>query len=139
MKMNELLLLGLLVILLWGIWGFSAKVAISDIGLQAMFWIALISDIFIVLYLVLSNQFFPLRMEEKGIIYSITAGITGGIAIIFFYILLKKYQASIVLPLTSLYPIVVVILGILILKEKITYLNGIGVVLALISIYLLSR
>lgn len=137
--MNELLFLGLIVILLWGIWGFAAKVAISDIGLQAIFWISVISDILIVLYLLISNQFFPLRLEEKGIMYSIISGITGGIAIILFYILLKKYQASIVLPLTSLYPVVVVILGILILKEKITYLNGIGVVLALISIYLLSK
>lgn len=137
--MNELLFLGLIVILLWGIWGFAAKVAISDIGLQAIFWISVISDILIVLYLLISNQFFPLRLEEKGIMYSIISGITGGIAIILFYILLKKYHASIVLPLTSLYPVVVVILGILILKEKITYLNGIGVVLALISIYLLSK
>lgn len=137
--MNELLFLGLIVILLWGIWGFAAKVAISDIGLQAIFWISVVSDILIVLYLLISNQFFPLRLEEKGIMYSIISGITGGIAIILFYILLKKYQASIVLPLTSLYPVVVVILGILILKEKITYLNGIGVVLALIAIYLLSK
>ncbi len=137
--MNELLFLGLIVILLWGIWGFAAKVAISDIGLQAIFWISVISDILIVVYLLISNQFFPLRLEERGIMYSIISGITGGIAIILFYILLKKYQASIVLPLTSLYPVVVVILGILILKEKITYLNGIGVVLALISIYLLSK
>lgn len=137
--MNELLFLGLIVILLWGIWGFAAKVAISDIGLQAIFWISVISDILIVLYLLISNQFFPLRLEEKGIMYSIISGITGGIAIILFYILLKKYHASIVLPLTSLYPVVVVILGILILKEKITYLNGIGVVLALIAIYLLSK
>lgn len=137
--MNELLFLGLIVILLWGIWGFAAKVAISDIGLQAIFWISVISDILIVVYLLISNQFFPLRLEEKGIMYSIISGITGGIAIILFYILLKKYQASIVLPLTSLYPVVVVILGILILKEKITYVNGIGVVLALISIYLLSK
>lgn len=137
--MNELLLLGLMVIILWGIWGFAAKVAVSDMGLQAMLWIALISDIFIVLYLILSNQFFPLRIEERGMIYSIISRFTGGIAIILFYILLKKYQASIVLPLTSLYPVVVVILGIVILKEKITYLNGIGVVLALISIYLLSK
>lgn len=137
--MNELLFLGLIVILLWGIWGFAAKVAISDIGLQAIFWVSVISDILIVVYLLISNQFFPLRLEEKGIMYSIISGITGGIAIILFYILLKKYQASIVLPLTSLYPVVVVILGILILKEKITYLNGVGVVLALISIYLLSK
>lgn len=136
--MNELLLLGLMVILLWGIWGFAAKIAISDIGLQAMFWITLISDIFIVLYLLLSNQFFPLRLEEKGMIYSVIAGFGGGIAIVLFYILLKKYQASIVIPLTSLYPVVVVLLGILILKEKITYFNGIGVILALIAIYLLS-
>ncbi len=137
--MNELLLLGLMVILLWGIWGFAAKVAVNDMGLQAMFWIAVISDVFIVLYLLLSNQFFPLRLEEKGMIYSAIAGFSGGVAIVLFYILLKKYQASIVLPLTSLYPVIVVLLGIFILKEKITYPNGIGVVLAVISIYLLSK
>jgi transporter family protein len=47
-------------------------------------------------------------------------------------------KASIVVPLTALYPIVVLLLGPLILKETITRLQGVGVLCALVSVFLLS-
>ena len=47
-------------------------------------------------------------------------------------------KASIVVPLTALYPIVVVLAAPLVLRESITRLQGIGVVCALIAVALLS-
>ena len=47
-------------------------------------------------------------------------------------------KASIVMPLTAMYPLVVVLLAPLILHESITALQGLGVACALVSVLLLS-
>ena len=52
---------------------------------------------------------------------------------------LKFVPASIVYPIIRLNIAVVVLILILILKEKITLLNSTGIILAVISLYLLSK
>jgi len=47
-------------------------------------------------------------------------------------------KASIVMPLTAMYPLVVVLLAPAILHESITPLQGVGVACALVSVLLLS-
>jgi transporter family protein len=47
-------------------------------------------------------------------------------------------KASIVVPLTALYPVVTIILSYLILGERISPLKGVGTILALFTIILMS-
>ena len=47
-------------------------------------------------------------------------------------------NASIASPLTALYPAVTVVLAVLILKEKIKLVNGVGILLALVAAVLLA-
>jgi transporter family protein len=47
-------------------------------------------------------------------------------------------KASVVVPATSLSPVITVLMGFFILKEKLTASQKIGLVLAIIAIYLLS-
>ena len=47
-------------------------------------------------------------------------------------------QASIVSPLTALYPLVVVLIAPVVLRESVTLLQGIGVLCALAAVVLLS-
>jgi transporter family protein len=71
--------------------------------------------------------------------YAFITGVLGGTGnIAFFKALSSGGQASIVVPATSLTPLVTVILGYVFLKEKTNTLQKIGVVLALIAIYILS-
>jgi len=47
-------------------------------------------------------------------------------------------KASIIVPLTALYPLIVVLSAPMILKETITRLQGVGVLCALVAVFLLS-
>jgi len=50
----------------------------------------------------------------------------------------SKGKASVVIPFTALYPLITIILSFTILKETITAQQGMGIVLALISMILLA-
>jgi transporter family protein len=92
----------------------------------------------VVVIIYLYNRGVSLPMESTTVI--LLTGTTAGVAasILFLYAL-TKYPGSVVIPLTALYPAVSVVLAILILKEDVSRVNGIGIVLAVIAGYLLSR
>jgi len=66
-------------------------------------------------------------------------GATFFIAILFMYYALVKGYASTVIPVVNLNTIIVVILAVLILKEKLTFTSSVGITLSVIAIYLLSK
>lgn len=137
--MNELLALGLLVVFFWGVWGFTAKLAANALGLQALFWVTLLSDILVIAYVLYKKSLFPLKADAGGMFYAAIAGITGGLALICLYILLEKHEASLVIPLTALYPAVTAVLAILFLGEKVTAANAAGIVLAVLAGHLIVK
>jgi transporter family protein len=55
-----------------------------------------------------------------------------------FYTALESGKASVIAPLTSLFPLVTVLLAVVILKERLNYGQYAGLALALAAIYLLS-
>jgi transporter family protein len=59
-------------------------------------------------------------------------------AIIPFYLALGTGKAAIIVPLTALYPVVTLMLSLLILQEKVTLLQAVGIILALVAIILMS-
>jgi uncharacterized membrane protein len=48
-------------------------------------------------------------------------------------------EASIVFPLTGLFPLVTIFLAMLVLRERMNWIQGVGVVVALVAIYLFNR
>lgn len=71
-------------------------------------------------------------------IQAILAGILGSLGYVFFIKALERGKASIVIPLTALYPAITVVFALLLLKEKITVLQALGIVLALVATILMS-
>jgi transporter family protein len=59
--------------------------------------------------------------------------------IAFVFALSHGGKASIVVPMTAMYPVVTIGLSVAILKEQITPTTGLGIVFALIAVFLLSR
>jgi len=55
-----------------------------------------------------------------------------------FYLALSRGKASVVVPMVGLAPLMTVVLALVVLKESINRAQVVGVVLALLSIYLLS-
>jgi transporter family protein len=123
-------------VLLWGVWGLLTKVAIEAVGWErTLLYGSLFNFFVIVLYL------FYLRPDPGlgwGLRPAIAAGLASGMAVIFFYTALAKGKVSLVVPLTSLYPAVTVVLAALLLHEKISLTQGVGVLLALVAIFLMA-
>jgi len=79
------------------------------------------------------------RGSRVGIAWAFFTGILGGTGnIAFFHALRIGGEASIVAPVTALFPLVTVILAVTLLHERIGTAQKIGLVLALVAIYLLS-
>jgi transporter family protein len=77
--------------------------------------------------------------RNTGITWAFITGILGGAGnIAFFHALGIGGKASIVAPVTALFPLITVILAVTLLRERMGTAQKIGLVLALVAIYLLS-
>lgn len=133
------LVYSMLALVLWGIWGAISKVVSDQVDPytnQALFAIGMIPLLPLVCF---SRQLKVCRQRKRGILYAFGTGILGGTGnIAFFKSLTVGGKASVVVPLTSLSPIATVVLGYFVLRERLTNVQKVGLVLALVAIYLLS-
>jgi transporter family protein len=129
----------LLTILLWGAWGAVSKVASDGIDAntnQVYFTLGLLPLILVILR---SPRLKGGKGRSVGIRWAFITGILGGTGnIAFFQALVIGGKASIVIPVTALFPLVTVILATTLLKERMGTAQKIGLVLALVAIYILS-
>ena len=130
----------LLTILVWGAWGAVSKVASNGVDAntnQVFFTFGLLPLILIMWRS--SRVRKAQRGRSIGIAWAFLTGILGGTGnIVFFHALVIGGKASIVSPVTALFPLVTVILAVTLLHERIGTAQKIGLVLALVAIYLLS-
>jgi transporter family protein len=129
--------LSLITLVLWGVWGFLVKLSLSFIDWKQYY---IVSSLPILISLPLFYLYFKptLTFQTRGDLYAILAGITVVISSILFFLALGREKTTLVITLTALYPLITITLAFLILKERISLLQGMGVILALISIVLLS-
>ncbi|RJP78016.1 MAG: hypothetical protein C4524_07265 [Candidatus Zixiibacteriota bacterium] len=126
----------LLAILFWGLWSFFGKMALDRIGWAPAFALLALSDLLIILALKPDAFHFRLHPDYLLGLLMAVSGTFGGI---FFYKALEGGPATVVVPATALYIAVAAVLAVLFLGEPITWNRVLGVLLALGSIYLLSR
>ena len=135
----ELILLAAVAIVGWGLYGVFAKQSSGRIGMQAMFWTQIAMAVGAVIYLYFLRDLFPLNTDGHGILLGLATGLSSLVAVVALFTLLhRQFPVSIVYPITALYPLVTVILGVIFLGEAITPLKGIGAILAVVAIVLLS-
>jgi len=129
----------LLTILLWGVWGALSKAVSNEIDAylnQVLFTLGLIPLVAVVLR---SHRLAGGRNRRRGIFYAFITGILGGTGnIAFFKSLTVGGQASVVVPLTAMSPLVTVLIALAVLREALSASQKVGLVLALAAIYLLS-
>jgi uncharacterized membrane protein len=66
------------------------------------------------------------------------SGIVGGISVIIFYAVLKVAAANVVIPLSTLYVFVTVVLSYFFLGETMTLKHLLGIILGFIAVFLLT-
>ncbi len=135
--MQAWLLYSLLCLILWGLWGFALKIAYQNLSWTQTYFLSSLASFTFMLIVIL---FYRMKLPPIGAasIAAILAGLFGGAGYLFFVKALEQGKASIVIPLTALYPAITVIIALIVLREKISIYQGLGILLAIIASFLLS-
>jgi bacterial/archaeal transporter family protein len=124
---------------MWGLWGFFAKIAGDHIDAKSAAVMQGLGGVAVTFVLLASQRFRP-ELHLGGV----SAGIMGGVAlwlgiIAFSAALANGGRASVVVPMTALYPIVTIALSVVVLRETVSPTQGMGILMALASIWLMSK
>ena len=134
---SDWIVYSLLCLLLWGVWGFAIKIAYGKLTWSQAYMLSSLASFAVTLAFI-----FYLRPSMPNFnrfsIAAVVAGLAGSLGYVFFVKALERGEASIVLPLTALYPAVTVVLAFLFLHEKISMHQLIGILLAVVAVVLLS-
>jgi transporter family protein len=137
--MNLTLLIGSgAMLLFWGVWGIVVKLVTKEIGMQALIWGQLGAIGLFPVYFLLFKEMLPLELKASTIALSVIAGMLGVLGTMTFYVLLRVAPASIVVPLSAMYPVVTVVLAYFFLHEDLSLTRVAGVACALVAIWLLT-
>jgi len=128
----------LMALVLWGLWGFFSKVATLQLPPQAAYVIAIMGHLVVLVYL-WAGPGLALTWQPWGLAAASAAGLCMAFGLLCFFQALALGAATVVVPLTALYPLVTVLLSVLWLREKVSPPQLLGVALALVAVWLLSQ
>ncbi len=121
----------------WGLWGFFSKLGTSVLSAQNVLVFSIIGSIIGVMITIIALPG-PLVMNPRGILYAILSGATSTLGSMFFFLALRKGPTPIIVSITSLYPLVTILLSVLILREAITLRHALGIACALLAMFLFA-
>ncbi len=125
------------VLLLWGLWGFLPKLAVSYLGPKsAMFYQSLGG--FLVALLVLGTLGFRPDVHWPSAGYSLAAGMAAILGSLILLYLLRSETVTVAIGVTALYPVVTILLAALVLGELPTPRQGVGILLSCAALVLLA-
>lgn len=129
----------ILTTIFWGAWGVVSKVAMNKMSPmvnQIIFTLGLIP---LVVLVARSQQMGTGRDRVRGGIFAFVTGILGGVGNITMYEALSHGgKASTVVPITGLYPLFTVLTAIPLLRERLNWVQGVGIGMAVVAILLFS-
>ena len=132
----------LLTIVFWGLWGVQSKLIleeISPLSNQVLFTPGLLLMVGLLWLRLRKSRSTVTGSLKLGIFFAFLTGVCGGVGnIAFFEALTNGRQASIVVPLTALYPMVTVLLAMIFLGEKMNRYQWVGLGLAIGAIIILG-
>ena len=128
--------LSLITLIIWGVWGLVGKLALNNLDWRTLYLFTSIGAVFV--YLIFYAVVKPSFIINTGSYYALVAGALGVAGSLTYYLALNQGKVSVVGPLTALYPLITVLLATTVLKEKLTFYQGFGVLLAIIAIILIS-
>ncbi len=122
----------------WGVWGFVAKLTtargVHPLALSAISSVTGAVLTWLTVYFVQP----PLERAAPNLGLVLMTGLCGNLGAIAFFFALGHGRASIVVPLSSLYPAITILLSLIFLGEHPSLTQGIGIALALVASILLG-
>ena len=136
LKIENGLIFSLFALLCWGAWSFFPRLAVQHLNPKSVLMFGVLGAVLVSIVMLFFG--FKPEIHPQGILFSMLSGIAGIVGTLFFIYALTMGKSSVVIALTALYPLVAIFLAFIILKEPITMIQGAGILLALLSIILLS-
>lgn len=129
----------LIALIFWGITGVTQKLSTNYISASLSFlWFAV--AFFPIALAILVARPLDWNLGPNVFILAAAGGALNGLgALTSFTALERGGKASVVIPLVYLYPLFTIFLARLFLDEKLTPVQGVGVVLAMLATFFLSR
>jgi transporter family protein len=148
-KLPLWLIWSLVTIVLWGTWGLVSKIASGgmDAYVNQLLYTAGLAPLlaFVAWTVWKRSQTEGGESAEKrkarrvGVFWAFLTGILGGVGnLAFFQAMVVGGKASVVSPVTALFPMVTVLLALIFLHERLGKVQWAGLALAFVAIYLLS-
>ena len=134
------LIFSLLTVLMWGLWGFFGKLALEKRMAPTTVFLAetLVSALIAVpLFLLVVQRHDAQPLYSTVNIFGILSGAVLAVGLLFYYLALEGANVTIVVPLTATYPVVAVLLGYALLRERPSPLQWVGVILVVAGAVLL--
>lgn len=128
----------ILCVLCWGAWVLGAKLGSNEIPASAMQFLFAFGFIPVALLVLILK---PVKFEKsvKGIAYSLGNGVLAGIGgLALFAAYRSGGNTSVITAATALYPLITVVLAILVLRERLTWLQVVGLGFAAVAIIIFS-
>lgn len=137
--MSQWLRYSVLAMLAYGVWGAISSMASQNVSPLTLQIVSTIGLFPVALVLMFSKNIHGGANRTRGILLAMATGLIGGTGNLTLYQALRiGGEASVVFPLTGMYPLVTIILARFLLKERLNRIQEIGIALALIAIYLFS-
>lgn len=127
----------LLALFSFGLWGLFTKLSVEYIDAQSAF---IYQTVGVIAITVISLCFVGFKPETnvKGLGFSTLTGVAYGLGCLFYFFAASRGKIITVVTLTSLYPLITIMLSFFFLHETITMRQIIGIGLALFAILLMS-
>ena len=142
-KLPKWLLWSLVTIVLWGTWGLVSKIASAgmDAYVNQLLYTAGLAPLLAFVAWTVHRQGGGESREGRaaGVFWAFLTGILGGVGNFFFFqAMVAGGKASVVAPVTALFPMITVLLALTFLHERLGRVQWLGLALAFIAIFLLS-
>jgi transporter family protein len=135
--MTQWLPSAILALFSFGLWGLFSKLALTHIDSKSAL-IFQTAGVLIVGIITLGMLNFKPATDLKGLSFGLLTGLAYGVGCLFYLIAADKGKIVTVVTLTALYPLVTILLSYLILQETINMKQMLGILFALLAIYLMS-
>jgi transporter family protein len=137
MRMKPWLFYSLMTLLCWGLWGVFSKLASNYSRPRQTLLFQAVGVVAFAL-LVLFIEQFQIQKTAAGFGWSFAAGFVNFVGFLAFFAAVQKGKVSTVISLSSLYPVITIALSVLLLHEKITRREGLGIAFAITACWLLA-
>lgn len=122
----------------FGLWGLFTKLAIAHIDSKSALVFQTAGVLMVGLFALATLNFKP-AADPKGLSFALLTGIAYGVGCLFYFVAADRGKIITVVTTTALYPLITIMLSYLLLHESINLKQFLGIIFALISIYLMSQ